>query len=112
MSLVTSAAQHLISDARYWRTTDIWVKFMRTFKESMLSEVEYPFGVGGGRGALSWRFTDTGNLGLYKLHNPQFVLGKSTTQGEEHSGFSIPHVQNSHFGAVGDGAIAIRCPNE
>ncbi len=44
--LVTSAAQHLISDARYWRSTDIWVKFMRTFKESMLSEVEYPFGVG------------------------------------------------------------------
>ncbi len=60
---------------------------------------------------VSWRFGDRGNLGIYKLRNPQFVLGLSTTQGEEHSGFSIQHVQNCHFGSVGDGAIAKTCPN-
>ncbi len=109
---MSSAAQHLISDARYWRSTGIWVKFMRTFKEPMLSEVEHPFGVVRCGGVLNWRFSDRDRLGISNLHNPQFVLGESTTHGEEHSGFSIQHVQNSHFGAVGDGAIAIRCPNE
>ncbi len=61
--LMSSAAQHLISYARYWRSTDIWVKFMRTSKESMLSELEYPFGVVRCGGVLNWRFSDKVSLG-------------------------------------------------